>query len=60
MDRLRLSLRELERIEEEELARAAADTATAEGRVVRLDLAPRDGTYVLSDLSTGPVLFATC
>lgn len=34
--------------------------ATAEGRVVRLDLTPREGTYVLSDLSTGPVLFATC
>lgn len=40
--------------------RFSVESATAEGRVVRLDLAPRDGTYVLSDLSTGPVLFATC
>ena len=40
--------------------RFSVESATAEGRVVRLDLAPRRGTYVLSDLSTGPVLFATC
>jgi hypothetical protein len=25
-----------------------------------MELAPNDGAYVLSDLSTGPVLFATC
>ncbi|HEY0951055.1 hypothetical protein [Nocardioides sp.] len=40
--------------------RFSVASATADGRVVRLDLAPREGTYVLSDLSTGPVLFATC
>lgn len=33
---------------------------TADGRVVTLPLDPVDGAYVLSDLSTGPVLFATC
>ena len=33
---------------------------TADGRVVTLELDPRDGDPVLSDLSTGPVLFATC
>jgi len=32
----------------------------AEDRVVTLDLDPVDGAYVLSDLATGPVLFATC
>lgn len=35
-------------------------SATAEGDVVTLDLTPTDGAYVLSDLSSGPVLFATC
>ncbi len=40
--------------------RFSVASATADGRVVRLDLDPRPGTYVLSDLSTGPVLFATC
>ncbi|ABL83762.1 MULTISPECIES: hypothetical protein [unclassified Nocardioides] len=40
--------------------RFSLDSATARGRVVRLDLTPRRGAYVLSDLSTGPVLFATC
>ncbi|WP_426245908.1 hypothetical protein [Nocardioides sp. LHG3406-4] len=35
-------------------------SATATGRVVVLDLAPVEGSYVLSDLSSGPVLFATC
>ncbi|CAI9412812.1 hypothetical protein [Nocardioides sp. T2.26MG-1] len=40
--------------------RFSVESATAEGRVVRLELDPRPGTYVLSDLSTGPVLFATC
>ena len=34
--------------------------ARADGRVVTLDLRPVDGAYVLSDLSSGPVLFATC
>ncbi|WP_139175689.1 hypothetical protein [Nocardioides lianchengensis] len=33
---------------------------TADGPVVTLPLKPVDGAYVLSDLSTGPVLFATC
>lgn len=32
----------------------------ADGRVVTMELAPVDGEPVLSDLSTGPVLFATC
>lgn len=35
-------------------------SATADGRSVVLDLAPVEGEYVLSDLSTGPLLFATC
>ncbi len=35
-------------------------TTAAEGRVVTLDLAPVEGSYVLSDLSSGPVVFATC
>jgi hypothetical protein len=33
---------------------------TADGRVVTMQLEPLEGSYVLSDLSTGPVLFATC
>ena len=33
---------------------------TADGNVVRMDLRPRPGAYVFSDLSNGPVLFATC
>jgi hypothetical protein len=33
---------------------------TAEGRVVLMELTPTGGDYVLSDLSTGPLLFATC
>lgn len=32
----------------------------ADGRVVTLDLRPVDDSPVLSDLATGPVLFATC
>ena len=36
-------------------ARSAAD-----GRVVTMRLAPVEGSAVLSDLSNGPVLFATC
>ncbi|MDN4174482.1 hypothetical protein QWY28_16095 [Nocardioides sp. SOB77] len=38
-----------------ELGRVAA-----EGAVVTMELEPTPGSYVLSDLSTGPVLFATC
>jgi hypothetical protein len=33
---------------------------TADGRVVTLDLEPVDDSPIVSDLSTGPVLFATC
>ena len=33
---------------------------SADGTLVRLDLEPADGAAVFSDLSTGPVLFATC
>lgn len=40
--------------------RFSVASATADGDVVTLDLEPTDGSYVLSDLSTGPVLFATC
>lgn len=35
-------------------------TTAAEGRVVTMDLEPTEDARVLSDLSTGPVLFATC
>jgi hypothetical protein len=35
-------------------------SAEADGALVTLDLQPVEGQYVLSDLSTGPVLFATC
>ena len=34
--------------------------ARAEGSTVTLDLRPVEGQYVLSDLTSGPVLFATC
>ncbi|MBA2954594.1 hypothetical protein GON03_09680 [Nocardioides sp. MAH-18] len=40
--------------------RFTVESATAEGDVATLDLAPAEGAYVLSDLSSGPVLFATC
>jgi hypothetical protein len=33
---------------------------TAEGLVVTMQLTPTEGNYVLSDLSNGPLLFATC
>lgn len=33
---------------------------TADGTVVVLPLHPRPGTYVMSDMATGPILFATC
>jgi hypothetical protein len=35
-------------------------SATAQGTLVVLQLAPRPGAAVVSDLSTGPVLFASC
>lgn len=40
--------------------RFAVSDARAEGRVVVLELAPVEGASVLSDLSSGPVLFASC
>ncbi|RYB94574.1 hypothetical protein EUA93_09610 [Nocardioides oleivorans] len=40
--------------------RFTLEGASAEGRVVTLDLRPQEGEYVLSDLTSGPVLFATC
>ncbi len=33
---------------------------TADGLVVTMELTPTEGNYVLSDLSNGPLLFATC
>ena len=33
---------------------------TAQGDLVTMELEPVDGQFVLSDLSSGPVLFATC
>ena len=32
----------------------------ADGNLVTMDLEPVEGAFVLSDLSSGPVLFATC
>ena len=40
--------------------RFRVDSATAEGSLVVLRLTPRADASVLSDLSTGPLLFATC
>jgi hypothetical protein len=40
--------------------RFALEDAASSGDVVTLDLAPVPGQYVLSDLTSGPVLFATC
>lgn len=40
--------------------RFSVEEAGSDGREVTLDLRPRDGEYVLSDLTSGPVLFATC
>jgi len=40
--------------------RFALRSSEADGSVLTLDLEPRPGQYVLGDLSTGPVLFATC
>lgn len=33
---------------------------TADGELVTMDLEPVEGSYVMSDLANGPVLFATC
>ncbi|MCW2814415.1 MAG: hypothetical protein JWN84_1870 [Nocardioides sp.] len=40
--------------------RFTVDQVTAEGEVVVLALDPVEGAFVLSDMSNGPVLFATC
>jgi hypothetical protein len=40
--------------------RFTLDRVSVTGQAVALDLAPEPGAYVLSDLSNGPVLFATC
>jgi hypothetical protein len=40
--------------------RFRVDAATADGALVVLRVTPQAGASVLSDLSTGPVLFATC
>ena len=40
--------------------RFLVDSVTADGDLVTLELQPKEGAFVLSDLSTGPVLFATC
>ena len=40
--------------------RFAVDEVTAEGTLVRMVLDPEPGAFVLSDLSSGPVLFAPC
>ncbi|GAA1915939.1 hypothetical protein [Nocardioides hwasunensis] len=40
--------------------RFALERAGSQGRVITLDLRARPGAYVLSDLTSGPVLFATC
>jgi hypothetical protein len=40
--------------------RFSIDSVTAHGSLVVMRLTPRKGAYVLSDLSTGPLLFATC
>ncbi len=40
--------------------RFTLDSVTAHGSLVVMQLTPRKGAYVLSDLSSGPLLFATC
>jgi hypothetical protein len=40
--------------------RFSVGSVTADGPLVTLDLKPRPDTYVFSDLSSGPLLFATC
>ncbi len=41
-------------------SRFTVDSVTAHGSLVTMHLTPRKGAYALSDLSTGPLLFATC
>lgn len=40
--------------------RFTLDKAQADGSLVTLDLSPQPGAAILGDLSTGPLLFATC
>lgn len=40
--------------------RFSVDSVSAEGRLVHMRLDPVEGQYVLSDLTSGPLLFATC
>ena len=40
--------------------RFSVQGASSEGREIILELQPEDGAYVLSDLTSGPVLFAPC
>jgi hypothetical protein len=40
--------------------RFSVHSVTAKGDLVLMDLIPKPGAYVLSDLSSGPLLFATC
>lgn len=40
--------------------RFTVGSVTAHGSLVAMHLTPRKGAYALSDLSTGPLLFATC
>jgi hypothetical protein len=40
--------------------RFTVEGASSEGREIILDLQPEEGQYVLSDLTSSPVLFATC
>lgn len=40
--------------------RFTVESVTADGDVVTMDLEPRPGSFVFSDLASGPVLFATC
>lgn len=40
--------------------RFTVEQVVADGTVVTMDLDPVEGTFPLSDLSSGPVLFATC
>ena len=40
--------------------RFSVEAAGSDGREITLDLRPEEGAYVLSDLTSGPVLFATC
>lgn len=40
--------------------RFTVEQAGSRGRTITMDLEPEEGEYVLSDLTSGPVLFATC